>query len=389
MKGACVLQTIPRLDAGGAERTTLEVAEALIAAGGRAIVVSEGGRLETALSELGATLIKLPVASKNILRMRKNAKALEAIIAAEAVDLVHARSRAPAWSALWASRAANKPFVTTYHGTYSATFPGKALYNSVMARGDRVIANSDFIRDHVLKTHPINPHHLITIPRGIDPAVFDPDAVSPDRLGEIWSAVGITEASTRPIVLLPGRLTAWKGHETLIAALAKLKANGAAFTCRLVGDAQGRDAYVARLRAQISRHGLQDTVSIHTHVSDMPALYKAADVVVAPSIEPEAFGRVAVEAQAMRRPVIVSDHGGQRETVLHKQTGWRTPPGEVDALAQAVGEALTLSEAKRAKMGAAGRAYVLERFTLGQLQTATLAVYADLLHSTSSQNDRV
>ena len=379
MAGPCVLQVIPTLDAGGAERTTVEIAEALRDAGGRALVATEGGRLEDEVIAAGGTILRLAVASKNILTLRRNAARLAQIIAAEGVDLIHARSRAPAWSALWAARRTQIPFVTTYHGAYSEGFPGKRLYNSVMARGDRVIANSDYIRDHVLKTHRIDAARLTTIPRGVDPAVFDPAAVTPARLAEARLALGLPRKASEPVVILPGRLTGWKGHRVLIAALKRVRDAGLSFQGRLVGDAQGRDAYVAELQAAIAKAGLSDCVRLIGHMRDAPALYAAADLIAAPSVEPEAFGRVAVEAQAMQRPVIVSDHGGQRETVIDGATGWRAPPGDEAALADRLIEALSLPEAARARMGERARARVVERFSLAALKSATLGVYAELL----------
>ena len=217
--GLTVLQVIPELAAGGAERTTLEIVEALKAAGGRALVVSEGGRMEDELAQFGGELIRMPVKTKNPLAIHKHAGLLTQIIRQEGVDLVHARSRAPAWSALWAARRTGIPFVTTYHGAYGGKSAPKKLYNSVMARGDKVIANSDYIADHIRNTYRLPEARLITIPRGVDTHIFDPIKADPARVSALRSELGKHD---RLLFILPGRLTSWKGQMVLIDALAEL-----------------------------------------------------------------------------------------------------------------------------------------------------------------------
>lgn len=375
--GLTVLQVIPELAAGGAERTTLEIAEAIKAAGGRALVVSEGGRLEEELAALGGELIRLPVKSKSPFVLRKNARLLADIIRQEAVDIVHARSRAPAWSALWAARRTDTPFVTTYHGAYGGRSAPKKLYNSVMARGDIVIANSDFIADHVRTTYRVSDERLVTIPRGVDTSLFDPKSINADKVKALREEL----SGGKPFVfILPGRLTSWKGQEVLINALSKLpESSHSHIAACLIGDAQGRSEYVDSLKERINTLGLDNLVKISGHYGDMPTLYAASDLVLAPSVRPEAFGRIAIEAGAMAKPVIVSDHGGQRETVHHEVTGWRVAPGDADELARALSDFLHLSPFERVAMGQAARDNVLANFTKTRLQTATLAVYDRLL----------
>lgn len=385
LSGQTILQVIPDLSAGGAERTTVEMAEAITGAGGRALVVSAGGRLEAALAEMGGELIQMNAASKNPLTIRKNTRLIETIVADERVSLIHARSRAPAWSAYVAARRTETPFVTTYHGAYSGRTGLKRRYNSVMARGDLVIANSEWTAAHVMETHQTPRERIVTIPRGVDFAAFDPEHVSDERVQTIKLDWQIKAGDERLIFVLPGRLTSWKGQSLAIDALGALDAaERAQIHLVLAGDDQGRKGYVTELEDKIIHHKLGGTVSIVGHTEDMPAAYMAADVVVAPSTRPEAFGRVAAEASAMARPVIVADHGGQRETVIEGETGTRAEPGSVPALTACIRTLANLRPEARDAMGRAGQAYVRERFSKKQLQTATLNVYARLLQKQAS-----
>ncbi len=378
-----VLQIIPRLDAGGAERTTLEIAEAVVRAGGRAIVVSEGGRLEDTIKNAGGEIFHARTASKNPLTIWANAGVLTDLIRREKVDLIHARSRAPAWSALWAARRTGVPFVTTYHGAYNATGSLKRLYNSSMLRGDRVIANSQFTADRIRTLGGIEPARLSVIPRGADLRLFDPNKVSPGRLEKLTSDWAIGENPGFRL-LLPARLTPWKGHETAIAALAKLKARaptgqGAALSLVFCGGAQGKPDFERSLRATVNERGVRDMVHLVGDCADMPAAYAWADVVLAPSTRPEAFGRVAIEAGAMGKPVISSDHGGARETVIDGETGFLVPPGDADALAGAIERLVAMPAETRSLMGQKARARAAGVYSSAAMCDATLGVYRTLL----------
>ena len=382
IRGKTILQVIPELSAGGAERTTIEMAEAIREAGGWPIVASEGGRLEDELKRVGGVNVELPLSAKNPLTLRSNASKLTRLIEAKSVDLVHARSRAPAWSAYWATLRAGVPFVTTYHGAYSGVSGLKRKYNSIMARGDLVIANSDWTAAHVRSVHGLSPDRLVTIPRGVDFDIFDETAVSDDRIEAIRSAWEITPDEKRLILLLPGRLTEWKGQKVAIDALAGLSgAERVKLLLILAGDAQGRTSYVASLEDRIIEAGLGGSVRIVGHCEDMPAAYAASDIVLAPSTRPEAFGRVAAEASAMGKPVIVADHGGQKEIVIEGTTGSRAEPGSAADLAASIRAILQLGPDGRAGMGEAGRQYVRERFSKRGLQAATLQVYKRLLET--------
>ena len=378
LSGATILQVIPHLAAGGAERTAIEVTEALTAAGARSLVASQGGRLEAELVRAGGELIRIDnLPTKNPLAIRANAGVLAKIAADRKVSLIHARSRAPAWSALWAARQAKLPFVTTYHGVYSAKGGLKRLYNSVMARGDRVIANSDFTARHILAEHPWANGRIVTIHRGVDIAKFSPSAVSAERKDALLKSWKLQPA-TGATILLPARLTGWKGHREAIAAAALLKAQGAAFRMLFVGDAQGRDGYSQELATLIAAASLDGQVMMVGHCDDMPAALALADIVIAPSNLPEAFGRVAAEAGAMALPAIGSSIGAQGEIIVNGATGLIVPPANPEALAAAMSRLLAMGPDGRRAMGDAALLRVRERFTTSALQKATLAVYEGL-----------
>ncbi len=376
---APILQVIPALDAGGAERTTVDIAETLVQNGFEALVASAGGRLEPELARAGGELIRMNAASKAPHMMFANALALRDIIRTRGVRLIHARSRAPAWSALLAARWSHVPFVVTYHGFYKASNPFKRFYNSVMVRGDAVIANSEWTADHIAREYRNQPARLAVVPRGVDLQTFDPAGISPQRIADLrksWNMGGEDF-----VVLLPGRLTRWKGQSVLIEALSILKKESGLGRIHavLAGDAQGRDAYEAELQKAIADGGLSDRVRIAGHISDIATAYGAADVVLSTSTEPEAFGRVAAEASAMAKPVIASDHGGARETVLPGVTGLLVPPGDASALADAIRNITAMPVNLRDQMGAAGRAQIVRNFSNERMCADTIALYRSLL----------
>jgi glycosyltransferase involved in cell wall biosynthesis len=385
LAGRTVLQIIPELEAGGAERTAVDIAAGLANGGARALVATEGGRLVGELQAKGGIWASFPAGTKNPFGMMLNVRRLAKLCLDERVAIVHARSRAPAWVALGATRALNLPFVTTYHGSYSGRSSVKILYNSVMARGDAVIANSHYTAELIRSAYPQAGPRIRVIHRGTDFAAFTPSAVAPERVEALRRAWGV--APHERIVLLAARLTGWKGQKVLIEAAAKLKQSGltdVAFV--LAGDPQGRASYVRDLDAMIASHGLAGVVRRVGHCTDMPAAFLGASVVTVPSTEPEAFGRSAVEAQAMGTPVVVSDLGAVPETVLappqvpaHERTGWRIPPGDADALAQAVGAALSLGASAREALAMRARIHVERNFSLDRMVSDTLDVYAALL----------
>ncbi|QPH54684.1 glycosyltransferase family 4 protein [Pontivivens ytuae] len=374
-----VLQLVPSLESGGVERGAIEIVQALSAAGHRALVASSGGRMEPQLRRAGGELIRLDIGAKSPWAIRANARQLAKVIAEEGVDIVHARSRAPAWAGLHAARATGVRFITTYHGVYNEDFPLKRRYNAVMAKGEPVIAVSDYVARIVAERHRVDPTRIITIPRGADITTFAEEAVSSERTISLAQAWGVIE-DPRPIVLLPGRLSRWKGQEDMVAAASLLRSRaesrGELLDCQivLVGD-DGGSGFGGQLENAVNAGGLTGSVRLVGHCADMEAAYKLASVVVSASREPEAFGRVAVEAQAMGRPVIATAHGGALETVEDGKTGWLYPPGDVAALADAVEAALALDESGRAHMGLAARARIRSRFTVEAMQKATLEIY--------------
>jgi len=384
-RATTILQIIPELDTGGAELSTIEIAEAIVAAGGRAIVLTEGGRMLDRLTATGADVRIFPAATKNPAKLVANAAAIAKMIEADGVDLVHARSRAPAWSALWAARKTKRPFVTTYHGAYNENSAPKRFYNGVMARGDVVIANSGYTRDLIRARYGTPATKIRVIHRGVDVASFDPDAVARERLERLRAAWGV--APGERVILQAARLTNWKGQHVVVEAARRLHAERRLEgIVALAGDAQGRDAYVASLKEAIRAGGLDGRVRLVGHVDDMPAAFLAADVSIVASIEPEAFGRTAVESQAMGCPVIATRIGAPPETVLsppvhspRSMTGWLVPPGDAQALADALLWALSLEGQARTELGERARAHATGAFSLRQMRLKTLAVYDELL----------
>jgi glycosyltransferase involved in cell wall biosynthesis len=396
-----ILQIVPELSAGGAERTTIEMAEAITLGGGRALVVSAGGRLEDELAEAGGELIRFPAKTKNPAAILFNAARLARLIRNRGVSLVHARSRAPAWSAYLAARKTRRCFVTTYHGIYNQEGRLKAFYNSVMARGDAVICNSQYTAKLVRERHPEAAARVGVIYRGVDLKKFDLSAVSSERVRALRERWGVP--SGKRIVLLPARLTRWKGQKVLIDAAAQLLARGeyGDVVFVLAGDEQNRSAFKAELEAAIESHGLRGRVLIPGHCDDMAAAFKAAAFTVLPSIEAEAFGRSAVESQAMGCPVIASNIGAFPETVLPEpgllahaasaeghaagpscapgRGSWLFEPGNPSALCGCLRFALSLDNSALEAIRQRGIERVRREFSKRALQLQSLTVYDRLL----------
>jgi glycosyltransferase involved in cell wall biosynthesis len=380
------LQVVPELETGGAELSAIEMAAAITGAGGRALVVSQGGRMEGALKAAGGELIRMPVASKAPWQIWRNGREIAKIAQREDVALLHARSRAPAWSTLMAARQTGLPFITTYHGAYGESGAMKRYYNGVMVRGRLVIANSDYIAQLIEDRYQTPRAKIRVIHRGVD-AGFDPALVSAERIQTIRQRWGVGDGLR--IVLLAGRLTNWKGQRVLIDAFAQLDREGHTDNTVVVlaGDHQGREAYRDQLLEQIEAAGLTGRVLLVGHEDDMPGAFGAAHIAVVASSEPEAFGRTAVEAQAMGCPVIATRHGAPPETVIappdagpERQTGWLTQPGDAADLAAHLAEALALPDAARQQLGANARTNVQENFTSSLMKSKTLLVYNEVFN---------
>ncbi len=378
-KSLTVLQVIPRMRAGGAELGCLQIAAALIKNGHRALVASEGGPLVDQLVAAGAEHIVLPLATKNPLVLAQNASKLADIIRRENVSIIHARSRAPAWSALYAAKRTGISFVTTYHSEYSEKGRLKNLYNSVMARSDTVIAVSDYMA-HLIRTRYRTPEDRIAvIHRAFDANVFDPSKLTSDRLDAVRKLVDAD--GTKPVLILAGRITPRKAQHHLVSALGLLKERGAPdLVCILAGEIE-KPAFKAELEAQARRLGVAHQLRFPGHVRDIAAAYAISDIALNIS-EQEGLPRVAIEGQAMGVPLIVSDTGPGREVALtepdvpaSEATGLRVPYADPEAVAGAIAKMLGWSAEGRKAMGARGSAQVRRRFALDQLTSKTLAVY--------------
>lgn len=375
LKGKTILQILPNLKQGGVERGTIEMAKAIADAGGTAIVVSGGGAMVAQLQRIGVEHITLPVGSKNPLRWPSIRGKLRLIMTDNNIDLVHVRSRAPAWIAIPAAKVLKIPVVTTVHGRFKATNMFKKYYNSIMMRADRIIAISDYVSDLIIRQFPKVADKITIIHRGVDVDLFNPKAVNAQRTINAADKLNVDE--NKKIIMLPARPTLWKGQEVMIAAMAKLTHKDAVLI--LVGAGAGRDAFQSKLMAVIANYKMQGRVILAPETNDMPAAMMLADVVVMPSLTPEPFGRVAIEAQAMGRPLVAFDHGGAVESIIAGTTGWLAKLADVDDLATAVDTALSLKPRARQQYSKRARQHVLDDFTTDLMKSKTLTIYRKLL----------
>jgi len=376
-KRPVILQVLPALGAGGAEQGAIDVAAATAAAGGTALVASSGGPRVREIERVGARHITLPLVGKSPANLWANIGRLERVMAAEDVNLVHVRSRGPAWSAWRACRRAAIPFMTTFHGTYNESNRLKHAYNAIMARGEWVIAISEFIGRHARERYSVGDDRLRVIPRGIDLAIFDPDRVPAERLIQIVEAWRLVDGE--PVIVMPGRLTRWKGHDVLIRAVAQLGRHD--LRCVFVGEGSRR--YQAEMEALAKQLGVDSVVQFAGPCRDMAAAYKAADVVVSASTDPEGFGRVVAEGMAMGRPVVASAHGGAVEQLDQGALGWLTRPGDSESLADGLRQALNLDETSRVDLARRGMDHVRTHYDRQLMCQRTLDVYDEVLRRSS------
>lgn len=371
-----ILQIIPELGPGGAEQGCIDVAAEIVRSGAKAIVVSNGGARIHELERIGATHINLPVHSKNIFTILKNEKRLRKVINEHDVDIVHVRSRAPAWSAVKACKGTNARYMSTCHAPYNINGSKlKKWYNSAITKGERVIAISHHVANYLLANYNIDRRNIRLIHRGIPLEKFHPTIVKPSHMIAISDQWRLPDSAS--VILLPGRITRWKGHHVLIDAMAKLNRDDV--FCVLIGSDQGRTEYRQELEAAIEEKNLGSQIRIIDHCNDMPAAYMLSTVVVSASTDPEGFGRIPVEAQAMGRPIIATDHGGAKETVIPNETGWLVPPGDSSALAGALHQALALTDAQRSVLATRAMNNVYENFSREKMVDSTMNVYAELL----------
>lgn len=371
-----ILQILPSMASGGVERGTVEIAAAIKAAGMRALVISSGGAMVPHLLHAGAEHITLPVKTKNPFAMWRNISLIEKVIRENNVHIVHARSRAPAWSAFYAARNAGVHFMTTFHGMYGIENKFKKRYSGIMARGERVIAISQFIHDYIITNFQVAESNIRVIPRGVDFSVFDERRINPERLTQLTKSWRLPETFV-PLIFCPGRISRIKGQHVLIAALAEIKDRD--FICIMAGKEDGHEEYRQSLERQIIDSGLEGKVRICNPTNFMNEAYTLADVVVVPSIQPEAFGRVAIEAQAMGKIVVATDHGGARETILPNETGYLVPSEDAKTMAEAIGFALDRDKETIDAMAEFAKTHVRTHFTTQKMQEATLSVYRELL----------
>ena len=376
IKNYSVLQVLPHLNSGGLVSGAIEVSEALQKSGMRSFVASEGGRREREIIRTGGKVFNFSLGSKNPLIIFLNIYKLSRIIKKYKINIIHARSRAPAWSAYFAAKKMGIPFVTTFHGTYSIQNNLKKKYNSIMVKADKVIAISSFINKHILSNYKVDQEKVVTVYRGINIEKYDYLKVSNERLIAFSKKFNIPEDSF--VILLPGRITRWKGHILLIEAISKLQRSD--IICLFVGDLQGRNKYFAELNKTIDKFKLKNNFRIISNQSDMSVIYKLSDVVVSASLEPEAFGRVVAEAQAMGRPTVAVNHGGGPEIIIDGETGWLFRPGDANDLAEKINKALNLNIDDRKKMSVKAIERAKLNFNNEMMCAKKLNIYAELIN---------
>ena len=378
-----VLQVIPKLGYGGAEIGCYDLAHYLPENNCSSYIVTSGGALLKYVNKKKVTVIRLPVHSKNPILIFINSLILIFVILFFNISIVHARSRAPAWSCLFATKITRRKFVTTFHGTYNFNSSIKKFYNSVMVRSDLLIAGSNFIFSHINENYSkyLNPKKkFLVIFRGINVDYFDPNKIKESEEKRIILQWNIQK--DKKLILLPGRLTSWKGQEMFIEALnfVNQELKQEVFNAVILGDAQGRDVYKKKLLRLVEQYRLNKQVKFVDHCKHMPLAYKIANLVVSSSIEPEAFGRVSVEAQSMEKIIIASNIGGSRETIINDKTGLLFEAGKAKSLSQKILEALKLEDSTLKIMGNEGRKNVIKKFNIEKMCFSTYSEYKKLIN---------
>ena len=370
-----IVQILPALVRGGVERGTVEMAQAIQAAGGHAVVISNGGPLVRHIERCGGKHIALPVHAKNPLRWPGLRRQLKTIFQAENADIVHVRSRVPAWLALTLAKSMGIATISTVHSRFTARSFLKRRYNAKLLDAGQVIAISDYVHGLITSQYIGVEDRLTVVHRGVDTDTFDPAAVSQARIINFADTVALPEDVS--VIMMPARSSSWKGHHILLDALAKLKDLN--FVCLFVGASDGKAGFVKDITDYAHAYGLEGRFRLTPVVDDMPAALMVADVVVMPSITPEPFGRVALEAQAMGRPIVAFAHGGAVESIEHGKTGWLATPGDVHSLAENMRTALTLKPRARNTFAAHARAHINEHFSTDKMCQETLRVYRRML----------
>jgi len=378
-----VLQVIPKLGYGGAETGCYDIAHYLTENGCESFIVTSGGELTKFVDKKKVKLIKLPVHSKNPLLILINTILLIGIILFFKISIVHARSRAPAWSCLFATKLTNRKFVTTFHGTYNFSGKIKKFYNSVMVRSDLIIAGSNFIFSHIKENYSeflTSRKKFLVIFRGINVDYFDSSTKLENDEKNLLQKWNINDE--KKIILMPGRLTSWKGQELFIEAinLVKIELGYEAFHAVILGNDQGRDLYKKKLIRLTEQYRLTNQIKFIDHCEDMALAYKVSDIIVSASIEPEAFGRVAVEAQSMEKLIIASNIGGSNETINDEKTGFLFKSGDAESLSKKIIRGLTMDETSINLMGKEGRSNIIKKFNVEKMCFSTYSEYKRLLN---------
>jgi len=370
-----ILQVVPALISGGVERGTLEIAKSIVASGNNSIVISAGGPMVESLIASGSEHINLNVASKNPFVIWQNAHKIAKVIRDQNVDIVHARSRAPAWSCYMASKATNIKLITTFHGIYNFKSYIKKFYNSVMTEGSSVIAVSNFVKKHIIDNYKVHPNKITVIHRGVNHNEFSKENLTENKLATFRAKYKIP--ADTPVLLLPSRMTRWKGHMVLIDALEKIK--HLKFYCIMAGDLAKHPEYVARIKEKIHKYKIQSHIQLFGNEPDMIGLYGASDIVLSTSIEPEAFGRTIIEAQAMEKLVIATNIGGACETIQDGANGFHVNPNDSVELAQKIEHCLSLIGTQQADtMTMNARKTASEKFSLDKMLKNVLSIYNEV-----------
>ena len=378
-----VLQVIPKLGHGGAETGCYDIAHYLPENNCKSFIVTSGGELIKFIDKEKVKLIRLPVSSKNPLLIFFNAIVLVGIILFYNISIVHARSRAPAWSCLLATKLTGRKFVTTFHGTYNFNGKLKKFYNSVMVRSDLIIAGSNFIFSHIKENYSKFfkfKKKFLVIFRGINVDYFDSSSRLESEEKKILQKWEINKE--KKIILMPGRLTSWKGQELFIDAinLFKIELGYEAFHVVILGSDQGRDLYKKKLIRLIEQYRLTNQIKFIDHCDDMALAYKVSDIIVSASIEPEAFGRVSVEAQSMEKIIIASNIGGSNETIINEKTGFLFESGDANSLSKKIIQAITMDEVSTKLIGKEGRKNIIKKFNVEKMCFSTYSEYKRLLN---------
>ena len=377
-----VLQVIPKLGYGGAETGCYDIAHYLAEKNCKSYIITSGGPLLKFIRKDKVKVLRLPVQSKNPILILLNTILISLIIIFLRIDIVHARSRAPAWSCFISCKITRTKFVTTFHGIYNFSNNIKKYYNSIMVRSNLIIAGSNYVFDHIQKNYGNlidKKKRLLVIFRGINTEYFDNSNITNTKIKKLYKLLNLNSEKFK--ILLPGRLTRWKGQEMFIEAINLLKKKYKKENIQIIilGSHQGRKVYFKKLISLVDKYGIKKDVHFLEHYNEMPVVYYISDLVVSSSIEPEAFGRISVEAQAMRKPILASNHGGSKETILNGKSGFLFDNNNPDSLAENLNKLIEMDKDKLQSIGNEGRKNILKKFDVEKMCYSTYLEYKKLI----------